>query len=102
MKFPLVLSVVLMGLAISASVTAAAEEPIDLGAVTEEHVMIPMRDGGSIIDLFVHPFRRRPVARSVRTTLCRLAANEHTSHDGPNGIGRVCGRIRKLSWYASV
>jgi len=51
MKFRHMLFVGLFGLAASiaaAAPTSAAEEPIDLGDVTEKHVMIPMRDGVSL------------------------------------------------------
>ncbi|HUY88975.1 MAG TPA: CocE/NonD family hydrolase [Pirellulales bacterium] len=35
-------------LCLSLSQTSAAEEPLDLGGVTERHVMIPMRDGAKL------------------------------------------------------
>ena len=53
MKFPHMLFVGSIGLAASIAAAgptsaAAAEEPIDLGDVTEKQVMIPMRDGASL------------------------------------------------------
>ena len=43
-----------------ATVARTAEEPVDLGTVTEKHVMVPMRDGKKLSDYLYFPQGKGP------------------------------------------
>src|SRR5262245_3907980 len=59
-SFPVWVALSVVSVAVTARSAAAAEEPVDLGDITEQHVMIPMRDGKRLSAYLYFPKGKGP------------------------------------------